>query len=121
MKTLDTNKAVCFSATLEWEEDLTKGLFKPHLLLLRAEKSSRFDRGIATDRLLVLCLPAPSSCPEKVKDLDKPKGKVRDRVTEWLACNTHFIIGRQWYVIELEYESIKLNGRLNVKMLALDG
>lgn len=105
----DSNKAAYLTANLEWNEILSEGLFKLRPNEIRLEKSCRLYRKFGADRFLVLLAPlfSKQSYPAKVRKLHNDGHILRQRITDFLARERHFIAGRYWRVFYVEPEKTK--------------
>ena len=109
-----SNKVIYFTASLDWEEDPSKCLFQFRLNETHLEQSCRFHRKLGADRFLVISAPALSNYPDQVKALDNDKKKpLHEKITEFLASNTHWIAGRNWRVCYVEAEKPKSRRQKN--------
>ena len=102
----ETNKVIYFTAALGWEDDPVKSgcLFKFRLNPLNLEQSCRFHRKMGADRFVVISAPGypdHKGRPSKVRQLDKDR-MLHQKITNFLASQTHVIAGRRWRFCNVE-------------------
>ena len=102
-----SNKVVYFTATLDWEEDPSRGLLQFRLNETHLEHSCRFHRKLGADRFIVITAPVFSTYPDKVRRLNRDKTPLHEKITDFLASNSHQIAGRYWRVCYVEDETPK--------------
>ncbi|KAK5382464.1 hypothetical protein LTR20_005904 [Exophiala xenobiotica] len=108
-----STNALYLTASLEWSDKLSQGMFKFRPSEIRLEQSCRLYRKFGADRFLVLFAPYfstdsyPSKLREKLRAQDKDNGAVYKKITKFLTEGRHFIAGRYWRVFYVEPEKRK--------------
>ena len=127
----ESNKVLGFTATIDWEADLRKGLLNLRLNQPRLEESCRLRRKVGSDRLLTISIPVFSEYPnpDKLKRISKLNSiELHEKISKFLASETHYIAGRYWrlcYVEEIKTKprpkSVSAPKRLKITMFAESG
>lgn len=106
-----SNRVVYLTGTLDWSDDLSKGLFTFRLNEIHLEQSCRLHRKFGADRFVVISAPVFSILPAKVRALDQDVVPLNDKIMDFLATKQHFIAGRWWRVCFVEPDKTKSRER----------
>lgn len=104
-----STKALYLTASLEWSDNLSQGMFKFRPNEIRLEQSCRLYRKFGADRFLVLFAPyfSEGSRRGKLRAQDNENESVHKKITKFMAEGRHFIAGRYWRVFYVEPEKRK--------------